>query len=226
MTIKELNEEEKPRERLIKYGSSNLSNEELISIILRCGTKNISVKEVSSKVLQFFNNVKNLRDANINNLSSIKGIGKVKAITLIAALELGKRVYYEKENEKRKITNTKDVYNLLEYKMRYEKKENFYVILLDTKNNIISYDCLFIGTINKSVVHPREIFKYAIDNLAASIIICHNHPSGDPTPSNEDIDITNRLSSLGDLMGIKLLDHVIISKNYYYSFYEENKNKN
>ena len=225
MTLKELNKEEKPRERLLKYGVNNLTNEELVSIILRCGTKNISVKEVSTKVLNYFNNIKNLRNANINNLVQIKGIGKVKAITLLASLELGKRVYYEEHKEKYKIKSTKDVFNLLKNEVKYEKKEKFYVILLDSKNNVISYKCLFIGTINRSAVHPREIYKYAIDNLAVSIIVAHNHPSGDPLPSKEDENITNSLNTLGEVIGIKLLDHVIIGEEKYYSFYETNKNK-
>lgn len=222
LLIKNMKEENKPRERLIKYGKEILSNEELLSIILRCGTKNISVKELSCKIINSFN----LREVNINNLSSVKGVGKVKAITLIAALELGKRVYYEETCNRYSIKNTKDIYELLKYKLVYEKQENFYVVLLDTKNNVLDYKLMFTGTLNVTSVHPREIYKYAIDNLAASIIVVHNHPSGDVSPSKPDIDITNRLNSLGEILGIKLLDHVIISKNAYYSFYEINKNKN
>ncbi len=224
--IKNINPDERPRERLIKYGKESLSNEELISIIIRCGTKNISVKNVSLSILSNFKSVRDLRNININKLSSIKGIGEVKAITLIAALELGKRVYYEKRVSNNKINNTKDIYKLLGPSLVYEMQENFYVILLDVKNNIICYKKMFVGTINKSIVHPREIFKYAIDNLAVSIIIVHNHPSGDTSPSNEDIYITNNIAKIGEIIGIKLLDHVIMSKYGFYSFYENNKNKN
>lgn len=226
MMIKNINPNERPRERLIKYGKENLSNEELISIIIRCGTKNISVKDVSSSLLSSLENIKDLRKININKLSTIKGIGKVKAITLIAALELGKRVYYEEESKLKVIKDTKDIYDLLKYKLIYEMQENFYVILLDAKNKVISFKHMFIGTINKSTVHPREIYKYAIDNLAVAIIVAHNHPSGDVNPSEEDIETTNILISSGEILGIKLLDHVIISNNKYFSFYEEIKNKN
>lgn len=226
LMIKNINIEERPRERLLKYGKENLSNEELISIIIRCGTKDFSVKNVSLLLLSKFKNIEEFRNININKLLFIKGIGKVKAITLLASLELGKRVYYEEEKKFDVIKNTKDIYNLLSYKLIYETQENFYVILLDAKNKVISYKNMFIGTINKITIHPREVYKYAIDNLAVAIIIAHNHPSGDVNPSNEDIEITNTLVSSGEILGIKLLDHVIISNNKYFSFYEKIKNKN
>lgn len=223
--IKDLPNDEKPRERLLKYGIESLSNNELISIVLRCGTKNSSVKNLSNEILHKFSSVQNLKDITINNLTNIKGIGIVKAITLIASIELGKRVYYEKEVENTIIKKTEDIYNYMEMKVKFNKQEKFYVILLDTKNRIISYKLLFMGTIDFTTVHPREILKYAINNLATSIILIHNHPSGDPNPSNNDIEFTSTFSKASKLIGINFLDHVIIGHNKYYSFYEMIKNK-
>ncbi len=223
--IKEINKEERPRERLIKYGANKLSNEELLSIILKTGTKNYSVKTLASLVLKEIDNINSLKDITINKLTSIKGIGKVKAIELLASLELGKRVYYLKEKKDIILNNSTKVFDYFKDLLIYEKQENFIAVYLDSKSRLISYKKLFIGTLNTSCVHPREIFKYAFLESAYSIIVIHNHPSGEVDPSIPDIELTNSLFSIGKLIGIQVVDHIIIGRDKYYSFYE-NMHKN
>lgn len=221
--IKDLIDDEKPRERLIKFGVENISNEDLISIILKTGTYNISVKELSINILSKFNNISDLKNITINNINDIKGVGKVKAITLIAALELGRRVYYEKNIEDINIKNSDDIYNYFKYLIKDNDQERFYAIYLDIKKKVIDKKLLFVGTVNMSLVHPREVFKYAYLNSASFIICIHNHPSGDITPSKEDIQLTEQLVNIGKNQKIPILDHLIIGNNKYYSFYENNK---
>lgn len=223
MLIRELPNNEKPRERLKNYGASSLSNEELISIILRTGTKSLSVKDVSQNVLK---EITDLKDLTINKLAEIKGIGEVKAITLIASIELGKRLYNKEiVKEKVKLTNVNTVYNLFKDYFKDLKQEQFLVIYLDTKKQLIDYKVLFVGTIDQSTIHPREIFKNAY-LMSASFIICvHNHPSGVSNPSNEDVVLTSKLLEISKLMLIPLLDHIIIGYNEYYSFLENNQIK-
>ena len=221
--IKDLIDDEKPRERLIKFGVENISNEDLISIILKTGTYNISVKELSINILSKFNNISDLKNITINNINDIKGVGKVKAITLIAALELGRRVYYEKNIEDINIKNSDDIYNYFKYLIKDNDQERFYAIYLDIKKKVIDKKLLFVGTVNMSLVNPREVFKYAYLNSASFIICIHNHPSGDITPSKEDIQLTEQLVNIGKNQKIPILDHLIIGNNKYYSFYENNK---
>lgn len=224
--IKDINIEERPRERLIKYGSHNLSNEELLSIILKTGTKNSSVKTLANLILKEIDSISSLKDMTINKLTNIKGIGKVKAVEVLASLELGKRVYYLKDKEDIILNNSTKVFEYFRYYLMYEKQENFIAVYLDSKSRLISYKVLFKGTLNTSCVHPREIFKYAFLESAYSIIVIHNHPSGDVEPSLPDIELTNSLFKIGMLMGIKIVDHIIIGKTKYYSFYENmHKNK-
>lgn len=219
--IKKLNEEERPRERLIKYGVNNLSNEELIAIILKTGSKTCSSMTLARQLLSKLKNIKDLKNITINNLTNINGIGKVKAIELIASIELGKRVfYYEDNNNFIVLNNSTKVFNYFKDILMYEEQEHFYAIYLDPQSRIISYKLLFKGTLNTSCVHPREIFKYAFLESAYSIIVIHNHPSGEVTPSAPDIELTNVLFEIGKLMGIPVVDHIIIGKTKYYSFYE------
>ena len=222
--IKDMANEEKPRERLISVGVSNLSNEELISIILKSGTKGYSVKQISSLVMSEYKNLDNLKNITVNKLSLIKGIGKVKAIELVASLELGKRVYYKKDKIDIVLNNSDLIYEYFKDLYYYENQENFYAIYLDTKNKLISYRLLFKGTLDSSSVHPREIFKYAFLESAHSIIVMHNHPSGDSTPSSQDIEITKHLIDTGKIIGIPVIDHIIIGNEKYYSFYENINN--
>lgn len=212
---------DKPRERFLSVGADNLSNEELISIILSTGTKDKSVKDLAKLVLKELNSINELKEMTVNRLSTIKGIGKVKAITLLASLELGKRVYLSNsEVEKVKIRNSRDVYNYFCYKVRDIKQERFYVLYLDSKKVLIKEELLFVGTLDGTTVHPREIFKEAIRNSASCIICVHNHPSGDATPSDKDVLVTSKLKESGEILGIHVIDHVIIGNNNYYSFYE------
>lgn len=214
--IKDLPEEEKPREKLKKYGVKNLTDEELIAIILRCGTKNMSVKDLAIKIKKEF---KTLSDLSYIELSKIKGVGEVKAITLLAAIELGIRSTY-KEDKNIKLNRPENIYEFFKNKLIHLKQENLMAIFLDNKNKLIAYKTIFIGTINMSVSHPREIFKEAMKNSSVYIILVHNHPSGDPTPSVADLRFTNQVYKTSKIIGIPLLDHIIIGNNKYYSFYD------
>ena len=219
--IKDIPLNERPRERLVKYGVKNISNEELISIILKTGTKEKSVKELSNMILSKYSDISNLKELEIQDIMKIKGIGKVKAIELIASIELGRRVYVDKNIDELKIKGSIDVYNYFNDLLKDKKQEYFYAVYLDNKKKVITKRLLYIGTINGSVAHPREIFKTAY-LVSASFIICvHNHPSGDPSPSNEDIVFTNKLIEIGKLNNIPVLDHIVIGRNCYYSFFEE-----
>ncbi len=210
---------ERPRERFIKYGASNLQTSELISIILNTGTKDHSVIELSNAIINSINDVSDLKYLTLNNLKKIEGIGEVKAIKLLSAIELGKRVYYDKKVAKIKMNTANTIFEYMKDEFNDNTQEYFYALYLDTKKNLIDKKLLFIGTINQSIVHPREIFKNAYLLSASSIVCVHNHPSGDPTPSKEDINLTNALIEIGKIQGIKLLDHIIIGKDYF-SFFE------
>lgn len=224
INFKNIPESDKPRERLYQYGSENLSDEELISIILKTGTKGMSVKEVSLKLLENVGDIKRLKDIGINTLMGINGIGRVKAIEIKAAIELGRRIYIE--NNKLGgiiLNNSLKIYEYFKDLVGDKKQEYFYTVYVDTKGRYIDKKCLFVGTINNSIVHPREIFKEAYLLSANGIICIHNHPSGDPTPSKEDIVITRKIKEIAMIHGIRLVDHLIVGVNSYYSFYEDNK---
>lgn len=223
MIIKEMAVAEKPRERLKNHGKDKLTNEELIAIVLRTGTKNTSSKMLATNILSKFKDIKKLKDANIYNLSSIKGMGLVKSIELIAAIELGKRVYETTPFIQNKYSNVSKIYESFKSLIAHEKQENFYALYFDTKQNLLNYKLLFKGTLNLATVHPREIFKEAFLLSAASFIIIHNHPSGDPIPSDPDIELTNQIDTISKIMGINFLDHIIFGNEKYFSFYEEKK---
>lgn len=221
--FKDIPVEERPRERLIMYGANNLSNEELLMIILKTGTKNYSVKEVVINLLNSSNGIIGLKNMTLNSLSNIPGIGQVKAIELMAMIELSKRM---NENisikEMINCTNPSTIINYFNYLFKDKKQEEFYCLYLDNKKKYLDKKRLFIGSINTSIAHPREIFKNAY-LLSASFIICiHNHPSGDATPSKEDVIITEKLKKIGELHAIYLIDHIIIGYDNYYSFFEDN----
>lgn len=221
--FKNLPDSEKPRERLYMCGSENLSNEELLSIILKTGTKGISVKELSLKLLENIGDINKLKDIGINSLMKIDGIGKVKAIEIKAALELGKRVYTGNNDFNDVSFNSADmIYDYFVPIIKSKKQEYFYCVYVDTKNKYIDKKCLFIGTINSSVVHPREVFKEAYLLSASGIICVHNHPTGDSAPSKEDIMLTRKLKEISIIHGIKLLDHIIVGNGNYFSFYDNN----
>ena len=209
---------EMPRERFIKYGVNNLQTSELISIILNTGTNNKSILELSNNILDLVDNIYELKDLTLNKLKTIEGIGNVKAIKLLSAIELGKRVYNDKTYNKIKLNSALKVYEFIKDEFS-DNQEYFYAIYLDTKNNFIDKKLLFIGTINKSIVHPREIFKYAYLLSASKIICVHNHPSGEIEPSKEDLLLTKNLIEISLIQGISIIDHIIIG-NGYYSFKE------
>ena len=213
--IKNIPKSERPRERLKKYGKENISNEELLSIILNTGTKNKSVKDISNLILSKINDITDLKDITLNSLKQIDGIGEVKAIKILASIELGKRVYLDNNLVNIKMDTPEKIYNYMKGEVEGKNQEYFYAIYLDSKKNLIDKKLLFIGTLNKSIVHPREIFKYAYLLSASSIICVHNHPSGDTIPSKEDLYLTKALVEIGKIQGINIIDHIIIGKNYY-----------
>lgn len=222
LTIKDIPLLERPRERLITYGSETLSNIELLSIILKTGTKGESVYELSKRLLKELGSIYNLKNTNKEILTKIKGIGTAKAVELLATVELGKRIFINNINDsKTKYNNSKIIYENNKYLFLDKKQEYFYCLYLNEKKELIERKLLFMGTINRSCVHPREVFKEAYMRSASSIICIHNHPSGDTKPSREDIHFTKALKEIGDTFGIPVLDHIIVSDNNYYSFYEE-----
>ena len=227
MKFKEIPNNEKPRERLLLYGSENLSNEELLCILLKTGPKKYNVREVASNLLSMIGNIKNFKDVGINTLIDIDGIGKIKAIEMKAMIEFGKRIYkLEDISSLVYFTNAMDIYKYFVSIYKDVYQEEFYCVYLDNKKKYIDRKKLFVGSINKSIVHPREVFKNAY-LLSASYIIClHNHPSGDPSPSKEDIDLTMKLYEIGIIHSVPLLDHIIIGKDKYFSFYENDYFKN
>ena len=222
--FKELPDEEKPRERLVLYGAKALSNEELLMIILKSGTKKYSVKELACQLLKSCDGIKGLRDITYQKLLKIEGIGQVKAIELEAIVELSRRIGVDVDvKDMITCTNPETIIYYFNSLFKGKKQEEFYVIYLDNKKKYLDKKKLFVGSINSSVVHPREIFKQAY-LLSASYLICiHNHPSGDPMPSREDVNFTDNLDKIGKMHGIYLVDHIVIGKDQYYSFYE-NKN--
>lgn len=219
--IMDLPQNERPRERLLKYGAEILSNSELLAIILRTGTTNENVMSLSSRVLKESGGLNGLLRLLPEEIMTLKGIGVAKASQIIAMAELSKRFKSYKSGEQYKITQPKDVAELVMEEMRYLKEEHLRVVMLNTKNIVISVKDVSIGSLNSSIVHPREIFIEAIKKSSASIVICHNHPSGDPTPSAEDISVTKRIKECGKLLGIDLIDHIIIGNGNYISLKEK-----
>lgn len=226
MLIREISKEDRPRERLLKYGVSNLSNEELLSIILRCGTKNRSVKELSLDILNSFNTINDLKYATINKLIKINGMGLSKSMVIVAMIELCRRIYLSSDENKIRLNNPQSIYEYTKYLFQDKNQELFFCLYFNNKLQLVGKELLFVGTVNKSLTHPREIFKYAYYYSATSIICLHNHPSGDVTPSREDIDFTNALVSIGNIQKIPIIDHIIVSNNNYYSFNDNGKINN
>jgi len=210
----------RPRERLSIHGEANLSEAELLAIILGNGTRNISALELANRLLVSYNGLRNIREADIEDLTKVKGIGPAKAITIKAAIELGRRTALDVKI-KDFIHSPEDVSQLLMEEMRYYDREFLYGLYMDRKGGLISKEIISIGSLSSSIVHPREVFKAAVKCSAASVIIAHNHPSGDPTPSREDFDITRRLVEAGKIMGIELIDHLVIGHKSYCSLKEK-----
>lgn len=222
-SIKNWPEDERPRERLLRFGADELSTAQLLAIILRTGGRNKSAIELAREILVKFKNLKEIEDASIAEFSELKGIGAAKIAQIKAAFELGKRLI---ANEKRNTSqwpcfnNSSQVYTYYMPKFYGLKKEKFLCTLLDTKNKVFKETTVSEGTLTSSLVHPREVFRYAIKEAAASVLFVHNHPSGDPSPSRDDIDITKRLIETGKIIGINVLDHIIIGDGRYLSLIE------
>nr|WP_276939241.1 DNA repair protein RadC [Helcococcus sueciensis] len=220
-TIKEIIKNERPMEKLATYGRQSLSNSELLAILIGSGTKKKNAIKLADEILHKKLISKNLLYTEIQQLVEIDGIGLSKASRIIAGLELGKRLSKIDKMESISLTNPDSVADYLFEHFRDSYKEEFVVLLLNTKNRIITTKTISQGTINQTLVHPREVFRDAILHNANAIIVSHNHPSGDPTPSNEDILITDRLVKVGEYIGIKVLDHIVVGNNEYISFREK-----
>lgn len=221
LKIHDVHAADRPRERLIRQGAQSLSNQELIAILLGTGTKNESVLAVANRVLLNFEKLHNLKYATLEEMVAIKGIGEVKAIGLLAAIELGRRLASKDVEERFTIRSPEDAASFLMQDMTSLQQEHFVCLFLNVKNQVIHKKTIFVGSLNASIVHPREIFREAVKRSAASIICSHNHPSGVPTPSPEDIDVTNRLYEAGKIVGVDLLDHVIIGDHQFISMKEK-----
>lgn len=221
MRINELADNQKPRERLLSYGASHLSHAELLAILINTGRKGSSSLDIVNELLKTVGNLKELKRLSISDLNKIKGVGLYKALILKAAFELGERMHSGSVDDKIQISSPKDVADFMMGKMEHLTQEKFIALFLNSKNVIIKQKTIFIGTLNSSIVHPREIFSEAVKCASNAIIVLHNHPSGDVTPSTEDIKTTERLKECGQVLGIDLLDHIIIGDHTYLSMVEE-----
>jgi len=221
MKIKDLPDSSKPRERFLKYGKEALSDAELFAIILRTGTINENVVDMSNRLIKEYS-LEKLYDCSLKELQKIKGIGPSKAMQILAMSELGKR-YNNSKKPIKKISSAKDVFNYFHEKLKNEKQEHFYVLILNSQNHIIKEELISKGVLDSAIIHPREVFKPAIKHSASKIILAHNHPSGNPKPSKEDLEITKKLIEAGKLIDIKILDHVIIGNGEWWSWLEDEK---
>jgi len=220
-TMRDLPAEERPREKLLKNQSESLSIIELIAIVLGSGTKERPVLQLAQEIVAHFGSLQNLSRATVQELCQIKGIGPAKAIQLMAAFNLGIRLSKELVPERVRVAHPIHAYRLVKDEIEDETREHLIVILLDVKGYVITHQQISVGTLTQSLVHPREVFYPAIRHKAASIVLAHNHPSGDPTPSQQDITVTKELVEAGKLMGIAVQDHIIVGKGRYISMRQE-----
>lgn len=227
-TVHDLPLNERPRERLMKHGADAISAQELIAVVLGRGVSGQSVMAIAQKLLVSFGSLEGVVNASFEQLQSIRGLGPAKAAQLKACLEIVRRVAAEEikietdRNAVKPVASPNDVAQLVWPKVRDYQKEHLFVISFDNRNRVLGIDLISVGTLNASLVHPRETFNAAMARNAASIIVCHNHPSGDPHPSEADLTVTKRLVEAGVIMGVQLLDHVIICKTAAFSFKENN----
>ncbi|CAM2750785.1 MULTISPECIES: RadC family protein [Salinicoccus] len=222
LLIKEMHDSDKPRERLMNYGPDKLTNQELLGIIINTGNREESSITVANRIIKDMKTIRELRGLTYQELISVKGIGEAKAVTILAVIELAIRMHTHSLEEDIYIKSPDDVSDLLMEKMRYYQQEHFVVLYLSTKNMVIHQETMFKGSLNTSIVHPREVYKEAVKRSAAAIICVHNHPSGDPSPSREDIEVTRRLHECGEMIGVDFLDHIIIGSGKYISLKEMN----
>lgn len=221
MLIKDYPKEERPRERFLQDGPQSLSNQELLALLLRTGTREESVLQLAGRLINSVKGLRLLKEASVEELTGIKGIGEAKAIHILASVELGRRMNQLNDQDRYVIRSPEDGANYCMEEMRFLTQEHFVCLYLNTKNQVLQKTTIFIGSLNASIVHPREVFKEAFRRSAASIICLHNHPSGDPTPSREDIEVTKRLAECGRIIGIEVLDHIIIGEHKYVSLKEK-----
>jgi len=220
-TVRDLPRQERPRERLQKFGPEALSAQELLALVIGRGIPKKSVMNIAQELLAKFGNIKAISQATIEELSQIKGIGLAKAAQIKACFELGKREELEPELINFDIKNPETVVKAIRAGIKDKAKEHFKLILLNPRNKIIGISTVSVGTLNASLVHPREVFKDAIVHSAASVVLAHNHPSGDPEPSEDDLTITKRLTEAGKILGVEVIDHIIVGKNGFFSFKEK-----
>lgn len=220
VTIKDLPTDERPRERLVKYGPDVLSNAELLAIILRVGSVEYSAIGLAEHILATFNGLKGIATSSVEELSTVKGLGTAKAAQILAMVELGKRLAASVSEGRRAIRCPQDAADLLMPELRDAPQEHFKAVLLNTKGEVLKIRDVTIGTLNSSVVIPRDLFRIAVANNSASVIVAHNHPSGDPAPSRDDINVTKRLVEAGEIVGIEVLDHIIVGDGRWISLKE------
>lgn len=220
--IKEWPEDERPREKMQKNGADSLSDAELLALILRVGdhASHQSAIDLGRNMLQTFGDLRKLSSATFSEICNVKGAGPAKASSVLAALALGRRINTEKLENLERFTDPSQIFNHFHYRFRDRRREYFVVLLLDGKNRIILEEQISEGSLNQSIVHPREVYSRAVKESAAAVILVHNHPSGDPAPSREDREITRRLKEAGDVLGIRVLDHIVIGDGAYFSFVE------
>ncbi|MDD2430504.1 MAG: DNA repair protein RadC [Firmicutes bacterium] len=219
-SIKKLPENERPREKLARWGANVLSNQELLAILLGSGYRGVSAISLADKLLCKCGGLKGLKDASLSELLEIPGIGEAKGISILALIELSRRLHtYEPENMAM-IESAGEVFDLLGATVSDLDRERFIVLLLDNRHRLLGVDTISIGSLDASIVHPRELFKSCIRRSAAGVVLVHNHPSGDPRPSFEDKLVTERIIEAGKLLGICVLDHVILAGQTYYSMKE------
>lgn len=218
MNMKAMPQEERPREKLLFQGKEFLSNSELLAILLRTGSREKSVLSLAQEILTMNEDgILFLEGCSPEELSQIRGIGTAKACQILSAIELGKRIATHPRKNQMEITNPDDIVQLFMEKMRYYKKEHFKVLLINAKGQIIEETETSIGDLCSTLIHPREVFCQAVKRSAASVLFVHNHPSGDPQPSNQDIETTKRLMEAAEILGIHVLDHIIIGDGRYIS---------
>lgn len=218
--MKELPPTERPRERLLAVGAGQLSNRELLAILVKCGTQELSVLGLADRILVEFGSLRDLAGATWEELASVRGIGKAKAAELLAAMELGRRVGDCSFEVREAITKPEDAARLVMSEMRLLDREHFVVLMLNTKHKVMAKKTISIGHLDAALVHPRELFKDAIRRSSAAVVLVHNHPSGDPTPSHDDIAVTKRVCDAGSLLGIQVLDHLVVGDNQFFSMKE------
>lgn len=218
--VRDVPPEERPRERLLTFGAERLTNAELLAILLRTGGQGRSALDVANRLLVRFEGLVGLLDADSRELMQEPGVGPAKAAQILAALELGRRVQRAGVERTVAILSPRDVAAHLMDRLRFLQKEHFVVLHLDTKHRVLGEEVVSVGSLNASIVHPREIFKTALKRSSAAVVCAHNHPSGDPTPSPEDVEVTKRLVEAGRILGIELLDHVVIGRDRFVSMRE------